>query len=55
MSINVWWAAGKKNSVRLMELAEIDDCGKGIRFYGDYLREDRAIVFDLAVNAVIDQ
>ena len=38
---------GKKNSQRLMELAGVMDCGKGIRFYGDFLPEDNAIVFDM--------
>lgn len=40
---------GKRNSARLMELAGIDDCGKGIRFYGDYYPDDRAILFDMSV------
>ncbi len=38
---------GKKNPARLMELAGLDDCGKGIRFYGEYLPEDKAIIFDM--------
>lgn len=40
---------GKKNSARLMELAGVKDCGKGIRFYGDVFPEDNAIVFDMTV------
>lgn len=39
---------GKKNAQRLMDLAGIDDCDKGIRFYGEYLPEDQAICFDMS-------
>lgn len=45
---------GKKNSLRLMELAGIDDCGKGMRFYGDFLPEDRAVVFDMTSEGSAD-
>ena len=39
---------GKKNSQILMDLAGIDDCGSGIRIYGEPLLEDSAILFPLA-------
>ena len=39
---------GKKNCLLLMELAGIEDCGKGIRFYGEFLPEDHAVVFDMS-------
>lgn len=39
---------GKKNAMRLMEMAGITDCGKGIRIYGDFLPEDKALLFDLS-------
>ena len=39
----------KKYSSILMGLAKVNDCGKGIRFYGDYLAEDKAIVFDFSM------
>ena len=41
---------GKRNATRLMELASVSDCGKGIRFYGDYLPEDHAIIFDMTIR-----
>lgn len=31
----------------LMELAGITDCGKGIRYYGDYYEEENILVFTL--------
>lgn len=31
----------------LMELAEITDCGKGIRYYGEYYQEENVLVFTL--------
>ena len=37
-----------QTSHRLMDVAGVDDCGKGIRYYGEYLPEDHAIVFDLS-------
>ena len=39
---------GKKNALRIMNMAGIKDCGKGIRIYGEYEPEDKAIVFDLS-------
>ena len=42
----------KKYTSILMGLAKVNDCGKGIRFYGDYLAEDKAIVFDFAAARV---
>ena len=32
----------------LMNIAGVSDCGKGIRYYGEILPEDNAIVFDLS-------
>lgn len=38
---------GKERVAAIMEIAGIKDCGKGIRIYGDFLPDDKAIVFDL--------
>ncbi|MBQ9009238.1 MAG: hypothetical protein IJ088_07925 [Clostridia bacterium] len=38
---------GKERVTAIMEIAGIRDCGKGIRIYGDFLPEDKAMVFDL--------
>ena len=40
---------GIERVTAIMKVAGITDCGKGIRFYGDFLPEDKAIVFDLKV------
>ena len=31
-----------------MDVAGVDDCGKDIRYYGEYLPDDHTIVFDLS-------
>ena len=31
----------------LMEMAGVEDCGKGIRFYGVYEEDDNAVIFSI--------
>ena len=39
--------AGKEKINMLMKLAGIDDCGKGIRYYGYYDQKNDALIFDM--------
>ena len=39
--------AGKEKINLLMRLASIEDCGKGIRYYGYYDQNNEALIFDM--------
>ena len=39
--------AGKEKINALMKLASIEECGKGIRFYGYYDEKNEALIFDM--------
>ena len=37
----------KEKAVMVMELARIQDCGNGLRFYGQWIPEESILLFDL--------
>ena len=39
--------AGKEKIIILMRLASIEDCSKGIRYYGYYDQKNEALIFDM--------
>ena len=39
--------SGKERIKALMDAAGIDDCGKGMRFYGYYIEDEKTLVIDM--------
>ena len=44
--------SGKKFSGKLMELAGIEKCDGGIRFYGEFVEEEKLLIFDMSKEGV---
>ena len=43
----------EKKAVReLMSLAHIDTCRNGLRYYGEFIEEQRTIIFDMAAEGI---
>ena len=40
--------SGKDRVKTLMEVADITNCGKGMRFYGYYIEDEKTLVIDMA-------
>ena len=44
--------SGKERIKALMDAAGIDDCGKGMRFYGYYIENEKTLVIDMTPSGV---
>ncbi len=39
--------SGRKRALILMEIAQINNCSKGLRFYGEYVADENTLVIDM--------